>query len=107
MFYFVSYEILHFTYHIDENTRVGRMWMVRVLREHHRIHHSQRLMSRYNFNITWPLADLLFGTIYRGPKTTPAERLVDQQPAGETPRSATASTDTPPEPATASETLQA
>jgi hypothetical protein len=81
MFYFVSYEILHFTYHIDENTRVGRLWMIRVLREHHRIHHSQKLMSRYNFNITWPVADFLFGTVYKGPKSPPAERLA-QPPAG-------------------------
>lgn len=79
MFYFLSYELLHFTYHIDEDTFVGRLWMVRVLREHHRIHHSQKLMTRYNFNITWPLADLLFGTIYRGPKEPPAERLLAAQ----------------------------
>ncbi len=65
MFYFPSYEVLHFSYHMDEDTFIGRLWMIRVLREHHRAHHNPNLMQRYNFNITWPLSDYLFGTVYR------------------------------------------
>jgi len=28
-------------------------------------HHNSSLMTRYNFNITYPLCDHLFGTVYR------------------------------------------
>ncbi len=36
------------------------------LRHHHTVHHDPRLMNRYNFNITYPIFDWLFGTWYRG-----------------------------------------
>jgi hypothetical protein len=28
------------------------------------MHHKRRLMTRYNFNITYPICDFLFGTVY-------------------------------------------
>lgn len=31
-------------------------------------HHDLRLMGRYNFNITFPLCDRLFGTVWKQPK---------------------------------------
>jgi len=33
------------------------------LRRHHAAHHDPRLMTRYNFNVTFPIADRLFGTV--------------------------------------------
>src|SRR5262249_30991238 len=64
-FYFMSYEVLHFCYHLDESSWVARLPVIRALRAHHRIHHRHALMSTYNFNITWPIADFCFGTIYK------------------------------------------
>ena len=65
-FYFLQYESLHFLYHLDDSFWIARLPVIRALREHHRHHHCQALMNRYNFNITWPISDYLFGTIYRG-----------------------------------------
>ncbi len=65
MSYFLTYEWLHFVYHLDERSLVGRLPFVRVLRRHHQTHHDLTLMGRWNFNITFPISDLVFGTFYR------------------------------------------
>ena len=62
MGYFLTYEWLHFAYHLPPDTRVGRLPFVRGLRRHHTMHHDLSLMGRYNFNITFPICDALFGT---------------------------------------------
>jgi len=64
--YFLSYEWLHLAYHASEEALVSKLPTIRALRSHHRLHHDPALMSRYNFNITIPLFDWLFGTIYQG-----------------------------------------
>jgi hypothetical protein len=61
--YVVGYELSHLAYHLPERSFVGRLALVRVLREHHALHHDPRLMQRYNMNVTIPLADLLLGTM--------------------------------------------
>lgn len=66
--YFVSYEWLHFSYHVAPQSRWGRLPLMATLRNHHTIHHDPKLMASYNFNITFPIGDLLFGTIYRSSK---------------------------------------
>ena len=66
MLYFLQYESLHFCYHLHEDAWIARLPVIRRLREHHRVHHAHHLMNSYNFNITWPIADFVFGTIYRG-----------------------------------------
>lgn len=63
--YFLNYELLHFAYHMDPSSRLGRLPLVRRLRQHHLLHHDRTLMTRYNFNITYPICDALFGTLYR------------------------------------------
>lgn len=67
MFYFMQYEVLHFCYHLDDHSRISKLPIIRALRRHHQLHHTHELMTRYNFNITWPIADTLFGTLHRGP----------------------------------------
>ncbi|WP_394833346.1 sterol desaturase family protein [Pendulispora rubella] len=64
MGYFLTYEWLHFIYHLDEGSFVGRLPMVKVLRRHHQRHHDKALMGRWNFNITFPISDRVFGTYY-------------------------------------------
>jgi len=63
--YYLSYEVLHFAYHVPESSAVWRLPGMRALRRHHLRHHDQRLMSKYNFNITFPIFDWLLGTTYR------------------------------------------
>jgi hypothetical protein len=65
MSYFLTYEWLHFAYHLPHDSWVGRRALVRWLRRHHQAHHDPRLMTRTNFNITFPIADYVFGTVAR------------------------------------------
>ena len=64
--YFLNYEVLHFAYHAHPDSWLGRLPLMSRLRQHHITHHNRRLMTRYNFNITYPICDLVFGTLYRG-----------------------------------------
>ena len=63
--YFLTYEWLHLAYHLPDDGWIGRRALVRVLRRHHTIHHDPARMQRVNFNITFPIADWLFGTTGR------------------------------------------
>ncbi|MBI1317605.1 MAG: fatty acid hydroxylase family protein [Candidatus Hydrogenedens sp.] len=66
-FYFIFYEWMHLIYHLPENHPVVRARFMQFLQRHHRLHHNKRLMQKYNFNVTFPIADYLFGTAYREP----------------------------------------
>ena len=63
--YYLNYELFHFSYHLDPQSWLGRLPVIRQLRRHHVRHHDKALMTRYNFNITYPICDRLFGTLYR------------------------------------------
>ena len=65
--YFLTYEWLHTAYHLREDSRLARLPGLGYLRRHHRAHHDPALMSRKNFNITFPIGDTLFGTLHRPP----------------------------------------
>ena len=65
MGYFLTYEWLHFAYHLPPGSWVGRLPLVASLRRHHTRHHDLALMGRYNFNITFPICDWIYGTAYR------------------------------------------
>ncbi len=60
--YFLNYEILHLAYHLSEDSWLGRRGLIRRLRALHTSHHDPRLMGSWNFNITYPVSDLLFRT---------------------------------------------
>jgi hypothetical protein len=62
-FYVVGYELSHLSYHLPPESFIGRMKLVRALREQHRRHHHPRLMQKWNFNVTIPLGDLLHRTL--------------------------------------------
>ncbi|HEX7667096.1 MAG TPA: sterol desaturase family protein [Polyangiaceae bacterium] len=66
MGYFLTYEWLHFAYHLPASSFVGKTALVRTLRRHHQTHHDRALMGKHNFNITFPICDAIFGTTYRG-----------------------------------------
>jgi hypothetical protein len=64
MFYMVSYEWLHLSYHLPPDSFVGRMKIIRLLRRHHAMHHNPELMQRWNFNVSLPLWDWVRRTVY-------------------------------------------
>lgn len=64
--YFTNYEILHWVYHQPDGSWVRRLPGMETLRRLHTTHHNPELMSHYNFNITYPIADRLYGTFYNG-----------------------------------------
>ncbi len=61
--YFLNYELLHFSYHAPPGSWLARRRIVQVLGGLHRAHHDPALMTRANFNITYPIGDWLFGTL--------------------------------------------
>jgi hypothetical protein len=60
--YVTSYELTHLAYHLPADSFIGRRAFIRAMREHHARHHDPRLMQKWNFNVTVPLADWLFRT---------------------------------------------
>ncbi len=62
MAYFLTYEWLHLAYHASDASPLARLPLLAGLRRHHTLHHDPRLMARFNFNITFPICDRLFGT---------------------------------------------
>lgn len=60
--YALTYEWLHLAYHLPEDSFLGRRWLVRKLRPLHWVHHDPGVMAKANFNITFPIFDLAFGT---------------------------------------------
>jgi hypothetical protein len=61
--YFLNYEILHLAYHAPPGHWLARLPGVARLSALHTRHHDPNLMARYNFNITYPIGDRLFGTL--------------------------------------------
>jgi hypothetical protein len=61
--YFLTYEWLHASYHLRPDGKVARIPGLRYLRRHHTTHHDPRQMTAVNFNITFPIGDLVFGTL--------------------------------------------
>lgn len=59
---YLVYEFMHFCCHVDENAFVRNMPLVNTIRRHHTAHHNDRLMMNVNMNLTFPIADWLFGT---------------------------------------------
>jgi hypothetical protein len=59
---YLIYEFMHFCCHVEENWFVRNCPFVNTLRRHHTAHHNARLMMETNMNLTFPIADWLFGT---------------------------------------------
>lgn len=61
VFFFMSYEWLHYSYHLPADSFIGRMDLIQIMREHHRQHHNWNYV-RYNYNVTVPVFDWIMGT---------------------------------------------
>jgi sterol desaturase/sphingolipid hydroxylase (fatty acid hydroxylase superfamily) len=79
--YVVLYEVTHLVYHLPPEHPLARPKLVAWLREHHRRHHDPRLMQKWNFNVTFPLWDILRGTRISDAKFA---ELTGKRPADET-----------------------
>jgi sterol desaturase/sphingolipid hydroxylase (fatty acid hydroxylase superfamily) len=53
---------MHFCCHVGEGWFVRNCPFVNTIRRHHRAHHNQSIMMERNMNLTFPIADWLFGT---------------------------------------------
>jgi hypothetical protein len=70
--YYGLYEVLHLTWHLPEDHAAARLGVVRALRRLHRAHHAD--MTR-GFNVTFPVADVLFLTVPRALDDRPLSHL--------------------------------
>ena len=59
---YLIYEFMHFCCHVEENRFVRYCPFVNTIRRHHFAHHNQSIMMERNMNLTFPIADWLFGT---------------------------------------------
>ena len=59
---YLIYEFMHFCCHVDENWFVRWCPFVNTLRRHHTAHHNDKIMMNVNMNLTFPIADWMFGT---------------------------------------------
>ena len=60
--YYLNYEWLHFSYHLPDSHFVAQLPLIRKLKKAHHLHHDEHLMTKYNFNISYPIFDIIFGT---------------------------------------------
>ena len=63
--YLTAYEWLHLAFHLPVGGGLARFGPLRAARRHHRVHHASHLKNRWNFNVTFPLWDLVRGTFHR------------------------------------------
>lgn len=60
--YYLVYEWFHTVHHWPRETWLGRSAFARLIREHHTRHHEPKRMTGGNYNVSFPLADWMFGT---------------------------------------------
>ncbi len=65
LLYYLNYEWLHLAYHLPETSWVYKIPGLKLLRRLHHNHHNLKEMDKYNFNISYPVFDLVFGTLKR------------------------------------------
>jgi hypothetical protein len=64
--YYALYEFFHLAYHLPGEHWIARLPGMPAMRRHHTFHHDESLMSRWNFNVTFPIFDAAFGTRWKG-----------------------------------------
>jgi hypothetical protein len=72
--YAVSYEWLHFSYHLPHEHPVTKNPIILRLARHHAVHHDPRIMQRWNMNVTVPLTDYVMGTAVESAAAVVARR---------------------------------
>lgn len=59
---YLVYETFHYCSHVEDNAFVRHMPFINTIRRHHAAHHNKGIMMERNMNLTFPIADWLFGT---------------------------------------------
>lgn len=59
--YYCTYEYIHWCMHLPKARRVEKGYVFQRLNGHHLLHH--RYKGSHNFNVVFPFADWLFGTL--------------------------------------------
>lgn len=63
--YMTFYELTHLAYHLPRANPVGRLPIVAALKRHHAKHHDPALMQDWNFNVSIPIFDWVFRTMWK------------------------------------------
>ncbi len=59
---YLNYEFFHFCCHVKDDRIIRHIPFVNTIRRHHAAHHNTSIMMERNFNLTYPIADWMFGT---------------------------------------------
>ena len=59
---YLNYELFHWCCHVKDDRFVRHIPFINTLRRHHIAHHNTSIMMGHNMNLTYPIADWLFGT---------------------------------------------
>ncbi len=59
---YLNYELFHYCCHVKDDRIIRHIPLVNTIRRHHIAHHNTAMMMERNFNLTYPIADWLFGT---------------------------------------------
>jgi hypothetical protein len=59
---YLNYELFHWCCHVRDDRIVRHIPFINTIRRHHIAHHNQAIMMERNMNLTYPIADWLFGT---------------------------------------------
>ncbi len=59
---YLNYEFFHWCCHVRDDRLIRHMPFVNTIRRHHIAHHDTAIMMTRNMNLTYPVADWLFGT---------------------------------------------
>jgi len=59
---YLNYELFHWSCHVKDDRWIRHIPFMNTIRRHHIAHHNQAIMMDYNMNLTYPIADWLFGT---------------------------------------------
>lgn len=59
---YLNYELFHYCCHVKDDSIVRHIPFINTIRRHHIAHHNTSIMMERNFNLTYPIADCLFGT---------------------------------------------
>lgn len=70
--YYLLYELMHYAYHCAPESPIRLIPGIARLSQLHLSHHNPKLMNRYNFNITFPVFDLICGTYLEEPPSATA-----------------------------------
>jgi len=59
---YLNYELFHWGCHVKDDRVVRYIPFMNTIRRHHIAHHNTSIMMGTNMNLTYPIADWLFGT---------------------------------------------